>query len=316
MLTPHERRQLEDLGYWFLRDLAGITASTFFYGIFVLLFCISTSAVLQREDKSRATWAMFGATVTSFLLATLYWTADVADLVIYISATLIEGVNGAADSGWVVASDPRFLPLDQIMNWTLQALQIVNDVVVIWRAWVLCAEYQWAILGPLTLLLGTFATSFAFLGITLDKDKLRAYYASNDNVMHPLLYASGALSLATNILSVLLIAYRLWTSRTSWNFRTNSRWSQPQRILLMIIESGALYGACQIAVLFTLGKADTPPTTGFFLDLIIWEGYIQTTAMYPTIVLLLIEYKRSFADLDCFVSTSLIEAIDTSRPYP
>lgn len=80
----------------------------------------------------------------------------------------------------------------------------------------------------------------------------------------------------------------------------------------MIVESGGMYGLFQLTAVLTVNR----PEPGSFLDCIatvIWEGYIQTTAMYPTMVLLLIEHKRSFADMDCFVSTSINDVLHARK---
>jgi len=311
MIAPLERLQLQNLGNSFLMNIAGIATSTLLYGTFVLLFSLSTIAVLQRRSKSRATWTIFGATVASFLLATLHWTAHVAFFATYIRKALIEGVNGPLDSAYPYDSDERIFSMNQVMNWTLQGLQIINDVIVIWRAYVLCAGHHWAVFGPSLLLIGTCATSFAFLGITSSFWRLEAYY-SGDRVTHDLLYATGALSLATNVLSVMLIAYRLWACRKNWNVALGNRWSHAQKILLMIVESGAVYGLCQLAAMLAIrkGAKSRVPVPGprkpiDYFSFIVWEAYIRTTAMYPTIVLLLIYQKRSFADIDGFVATSV-----------
>ncbi|GLB33312.1 hypothetical protein LshimejAT787_0101960 [Lyophyllum shimeji] len=315
MLTFEERRVLKELGKSYSASLAGVTGSTLLYGMFSSMVCISTLLTLRRRDKSRTTWAMLGATLLSFVLAGLYWTADIALFWIQISRALITGVavDKPLDDAWLSNIVDRIVLQDQILDWTLQGLQIVNDVIVIWRAWVICTGswQQRVVFIPSLFLVGTCATSLAFLVITLNFEKLEAYYAG-EHLTRSLFYAAFSLSLATNVTSVLLIAYRLWTSRGTWNVRFGSHWSHAQRILLMLVESGGIYGIFQLLAAVTVNR----PEAGSWLDClctIIWEGYIQTTAMYPTIVLLLIEHKRSFVDMDCFISTSVRDAMHEGK---
>lgn len=134
-------------------------------------------------------------------------------------------------------------------------------------------------------------------------------FEAGEKVTGSLLYSIGALALATNLVSTSLIAYRLWTCRREWNTGFGSRWSHAQKILLMMVESGAVYAAIQLLAVATFDRSIKPGTArGYFKD-IVWEGYIQTTMMYPTIVLLLIEQKVSFTDMDCFTS-------GTTQRYP
>jgi len=312
MFSDDERRQLANVGYSILVHIAGATSYTYFYGTFVSLFSLSTFFVLSRSDKSRTTWAVFGATILSFLIATLYWAANVSFFAIYIQKAFVEGIEGPLDNGYPYDTDPRVVKTNEMMDWSLQALQMVNDVIVLWRASVLCPNRRWLVLGPLALLLGTCATSLAFLGKTANVNTLESYFRGERDT-HALLYATGALSLATNASSVLLIVYLLWLSRMSWNVGSRSRWSHAQKILLMIVESGAVYGLCQLAAVLSIKREARSRIAIDYFKLVVWEAYIQTTAMYPTVVLLLIETKRSFADMDFVVATSLRDAVQIGK---
>jgi len=71
----------------------------------------------------------------------------------------------------------------------------------------------------------------------------------------------------------------------------------------MIIESGALYFVLQLTTLSVYHKALDPYAILPYYTVILWPAFIQITVMYPTIVLLLVEQKRSMADMECFIPT-------------
>ncbi|KAF8054991.1 hypothetical protein FPV67DRAFT_1459468 [Lyophyllum atratum] len=193
-------------------------------------------------------------------------------LLFFLSASKVF-VNGPLDDTRLDDIDQSDFKIDQITVWTRQVLQIVGDMIVVWRAWALCIDHRWAILFPFALLFGTCASSFAFLALTSTLDGYNAYIFDGERVAAALYKAANSLSLATNVFSTLLIAYILWSQHKHWNIIMGGSWSRAQTILLMIIESGAIYGACQ--------------------------------AMYPTIVLRLIDGNRSFTNLHGFSTTAL-----------
>lgn len=302
MITSTERNSLKALGLRFIQIEAEVVTSAFFYGTFIPLFATSTVLFVDRRVRSHGTWLMFGTTVLSFLLVSVHWGADAVGSAVVNWKTLTETISGSVGAAGVLE-----FKRDVIMNWTMIGLLVVNDSIIVWRAWILCATRRSLVVGPFILLLGTFATSIAFVSLTSNRGGYNAYYAHGEPIRGTLLYASGALTAATNIVSTLLIAYRLWAYRKQWDAGIlGSRWSFAQRILLMIIESGALYGILQLLTIFTFKKPVPAATLQAFYQAVVWEMYVQTTAMYPTIVLLLVEHKLSFTDMNCFASTTRV----------
>ncbi|GLB42561.1 hypothetical protein LshimejAT787_1200100 [Lyophyllum shimeji] len=80
------------VGEAFLLNFTRVATVTFLYGVFVLLFVVSTSLFLERGLVSRPTKAMFGASIVSFLLTSASWGADIAFLVFPIREFVREGL--------------------------------------------------------------------------------------------------------------------------------------------------------------------------------------------------------------------------------
>lgn len=89
MITTSERAALKTFGYTLLENMTGITTSALIYGVFVLLFSLSTTSVHRRRFNPPATWAMFGTTMLSFVLATVYCTTSFAGSVMYVQQRLL-----------------------------------------------------------------------------------------------------------------------------------------------------------------------------------------------------------------------------------
>ncbi|KAF8055352.1 hypothetical protein FPV67DRAFT_837482 [Lyophyllum atratum] len=322
MISPEEHEFLKSRGIALLSRLALIASSLLPYGTSILLFFLSTYTLFRRPAKSLTIWTMFGATLISFLFATMYWAAAVASVAGDVHDAFLGSTPWSSDE-WQAYRRRTFV-VYQISAWAAQGLVcpfhrrtdlirhdldfyfqiITNDMIVVWRAWVLCFRYRRLMGGIFILLLGTCGLSFTILGLTSSVKGLDMYLAGGTTVI-ALFETAAALSLATNTLSTMLIAYTLWSNRKMWRGGVGMRWSQVQRILLMIVESGALYLVSQMTAMTVLRKLNSSKegTRDAYFANIIWAAYIQITAMYPTIVFLLIRYKQSFTDMDCFAVT-------------
>lgn len=297
MISSTDRDILQFLGFSVLSDLAGFTMSTILYGMFAFLFAHATATFVQRRSKAHGTRVMFGLTIVSFLLATVYWSASWVYLLGYVRWGVVDHINGRLSNYWLDdLFRSVFIPY-QVQLCVIQVMQIINDIIVIWRAWVLWDGRRSLLIGPMVLLLGMFATVFSYLVIRGTEQ------GSAHDILSGLplaLFVSGAcLSVATNVVSIILIGLRFWAHRKAWTFSMGRRRSsRSQNILLLIIESGCVYCALQLAVLIITAYTSLYDSlfVGMFAP-IVFEFYVQTTAMYPTVVLILINQKRSIVDI-------------------
>ncbi|KAG5717671.1 hypothetical protein E4T56_gene15408, partial [Termitomyces sp. T112] len=132
-MTPDEENLLRDIGVLLLGNLAGFTAMTLVYGVFVLLFSISTYKMINRGIKARTTVAMFVMSLLSFLIATVYWSAYLASF-----ATLVRGILVDTDIGPLDNDDMSFdginrknLRFTRMQIWTAQLLPMFSNAVLI-----------------------------------------------------------------------------------------------------------------------------------------------------------------------------------------
>ncbi|KAF5382134.1 hypothetical protein D9615_004307 [Tricholomella constricta] len=300
-MTPEEAALLQRIGTVLLLDLATVTTVSLFYGMLILLFSTAISTMTRRGLKSRATLAMFSVTLVSFLLGTLYWISSVAVFVIQIREPLVHILDAPLDRARLTAINKMIFPYARLASWTNQLLPIVSDAVVIWRAWVLFAEQRWVMIGPLTLLLATTGATLAYLGLTSSFAVSVTDNKGGISVTANLVTASIALSLVTNAVSTLLILYKLWTHRAfikNLGQEKIGRNSRVQNVMLLLIESGAMYCIIQLLSLILESRpiAKKSVLSVHYAGSIIIVGYALLSAMYPAVVVVLVDRQRSFVE--------------------
>jgi len=210
MFTLEERKYLQSLGQLILRHLVLTTMITTLYGIAAVLLSLSAFVVLQRRVHSQGRSILLCMTALTFLLATAYWATTISRFVLCIQKVLIWSTLGLVNKAWPAVLNRHMHISKHISEWTSVSLMMLNDSTVTWRAWVLCTECRWLMVGPVLLLFTTYMISFIFLVLTT-----AALFKENFDVP---LYVFGALSLSINAISTLVIAYRLWVYRKAWSF--------------------------------------------------------------------------------------------------
>jgi len=186
---------------------------------------------------------------------------------------------------------------------------LISDLIVIWRGWVLFQDQQWVLIGPAILWLGAFGTHLAYLILILTPSGYEAFSMGGSTNM--ILRAALSLSLATNAVTTLLIAYKLWAHRKLIvkNLGLSSRVSPAQRILILLVESGIIYCGFQATYLGLSHRSDADRFAVYtFADV-----YFALSAMYPTIVITMVNSQRSVAEV-CGLSTPGSTKVEVSSP--
>ncbi|GLB33184.1 hypothetical protein LshimejAT787_0100690 [Lyophyllum shimeji] len=305
-MTPQETQQLQSLAVSTLTDVSAFAAVTLFHGIFTLLFAISTAIFLRRGLKTRASWTMFAITIVTYTLSTMYWASDFAVIVYSLKPTLID------QSDLELAAKLRVMitkmeVANWVSIWTSTLPPLISDAVVIWRAWVLFPERRWVVMPSVAMLFGTTACTLAF-------NLLRLAPNGNGRINGNLFGSSIILSLCTNAVTTALIAYKLWSLRrfVVKDLGLTQGRSAVQRVLDIMVESGFSYCTLQI-ITVTLDSLPDAPILGkplAYAVQVLLCSYTVLSAMYPTLVIVLINSQRSIVDTYGF-STALNEKMGT-----
>lgn len=300
-MTPEETALVQRLGNNLIIGLAWLITLTLLYGIFILLFTISTAIIIRRGLKAFPQRAMFAVTLVTFLIASVHWAAQLAGATILIRYVMINNPELPFLQRLPVFRAKIYQP-NLIILWTTQILPIINDAVVIWRARVLFPQQKWIIIPPMTLWIGLVGTSFAYLGLQVSPAVVTNSASTGlPSTEGHLLTSTFAISIATNISATLLIGYKLWSHRkvVVKNLGLGGRRSQVQNVLIVLVESGVIYCALQTATLILTLVPDSTAGTGSgrIPGLVFFATYVLLSAMYPTIVVVLVNSQRSTADI-------------------
>ncbi|KAF8055360.1 hypothetical protein FPV67DRAFT_838130 [Lyophyllum atratum] len=306
-MTPDEENLLRDIGVLLLGNLAGFTAMTLLYGVFVLLFSISTYKITHRGLKTRAAIIMFCTTLVTFLLATIYWSAYLASFATQVRGILVDTDIGPLDTGSFEGIDKKSLPFTNLENWSAQLLPMISDAVVVWRAWMFYDEQRFAMIAPIALLVGTVGSGLGFLGFSSSESaNIIGGIAVNASMTRQNTFLSfSALSLATNVVSTVLIIYKIWSrGEPAGTIGIGQKGLKPslfQSYVILLVETGILYAATQVINLVLELVRATPNSSLYFGERVITSVYTLCTAMYPTIVVILVITQRSVANVYGFI---------------
>jgi len=234
---------------------------------------------------------MFTATVINFLLASLNTGTEVALFTMFIRKILIPDIDYPLSERRELV-DQTLQNMSIVTNWTAYLPVLFSDLVVIWRAWVLFPERQWIILIPFILWIGAtgiFVGGLIWISIPND------YNQWGSKVDISLMTAGTALSIATNAITTMMIAYKLWNYRTFIvkTLGRNRRKSQVQMVLIHLVESGLVYLGIQIVFLVLTADVSALEVEAYAIQTV----FFSLSAMYPTVMIILVETQRSMADV-------------------
>ncbi|KAI9508219.1 hypothetical protein F5148DRAFT_980146 [Russula earlei] len=287
-----------------LYRVISIIFQTLFYGIYLCLVPISVYVMMSKGLKVRSRKLLFGMTTIMFVLSSIYWISSVVVTFMVIDAWFSE-LDPATHQA------PDWLPMFSavlLVNYTLA------DVVVVWRAWVLCSEQHRAILIAPVVCLVLNALSYlitvavrAGLLITPEDVRIHRNLAQVIDVMQ---VADLGLSLLTNILATAIIGVKAWKYRQV--LVKGGPYSQTRtpagKLMALLIESGVLYVLIGLTIFASLFIPLPFQTLG---DILVPVG-VQLAGMYPIAVLLLMDQNYSF-DTTTYISSGSVLDISSSR---
>ncbi|KAF7325131.1 hypothetical protein MKEN_00556700 [Mycena kentingensis (nom. inval.)] len=208
-LTFHETAD----EFWF--DMADLWVVTFFYGIYLVLFCICIY-ILLRRPRSEANWVPL---ITAILLFVLSTTQIVLDIVLG-AAQIYQLRKVGFPSGEVYFAD--------------NMIYVVNNIIagglITYRCWLIWNKNHYILLPGITGLVIT-----TVFGADQNLPLLSFFY----------------LTLATNLLMSLLTAGRIWwiyyTAARHLPTSTSVSMKTYASSIAIILESGIIYSAFVIA---------------------------------------------------------------------
>ncbi|THG94358.1 hypothetical protein EW026_g7099 [Hermanssonia centrifuga] len=214
-----------------------------------------------------------------FVLATAYWTLEVAQEIVRMHTYFIDRS---------LRYSPNITDYGKLFDSIVLLNYFSADAVVAWRAWALCRTEYKKVLVLLACMLGLMASSVvATIGV-----KIAFLLAPESQILVRAIDITQisylVWSLLTNICATSIISHKTWRYRRAITKSLNSiqgKITKTERLLSMFIEAGAIY--CLSGIVALVGATIRLPY-GTFGD-IYRPVNVQIAGMYPIMLTYLLD---------------------------
>ncbi|KAH9173224.1 hypothetical protein EDB89DRAFT_747301 [Lactarius sanguifluus] len=249
------------------------------YGVYIVLYVTSIHVLTKPGfTSSRPRMFMFGITTFMFALAiialVLRTTLGFQEMQFFLG-------NTSANT-W---SFYRLFVVFLVEGTIARLMYILSDIVCAWRAVVLWNRDKRVIAILLFLILGTTAAAGCELGFGLGPPSDQVSFQSNQG---PLIMVGP--TLATNLVSTGLIAWKAWQHRVSVKKHLGEASGSMRvgRVFALLVESGFIY--CCLWIVYLISAFDLVPAPGFA----IMDGVLLfVSGLYPTLIIILVAMQKS-----------------------
>ncbi|KAF8191015.1 hypothetical protein K438DRAFT_2018445 [Mycena galopus ATCC 62051] len=291
-LSERDARILVDYGRDTQQDLLGVVVESIFCSVYGVLFAVAVYSIFRKGLRSRASIIMLVVVVFLYMASVIQWALDFASAwydIHYFYMVPDVPIPERGDLG-----DSTFGNLNAAAEALFVFNMIIGDSVVIWRTWAIYGQRMLAIAIPCILLL----VSFVFNLI----DIVCASYDGplpGGEIICPVAARTGwAFSAATNIVCTILVALKAWQHRKiirALNLQGKPQAILTEHILVLLVESGFIYGLLWLAqIIAYLPFPDSSPL--WWVYEIIAPSGDQIAGMYPTLIIVVVNFKRTMWD--------------------
>ncbi|KAI9450404.1 hypothetical protein BJY52DRAFT_1356837 [Lactarius psammicola] len=259
------------------------------YGVYIVLYVTSGYILLGKPGFTSSLPRMFMFGITTFMF------------VLGIVALALETALGFQQFQ-LFLNPPAGFPWStyhtRIIVETIitRLMYILSDVICAWRAVVLWNRDKRVIAILLLFILGTIAAAGCELGLSLIPSS-----AQGETVgLGPLIMVGP--TLATNLLSTGLIAWKAWQHRTSIRryLGEGSGSVRVERVFSLLIESGCIY--CCPWVLYLISAFFVIPDPGFS---VMESVLVFISGLYPTLIIIIVAMQKSPIEYYSTYSTAM-----------
>ncbi|KAI0702358.1 hypothetical protein C8T65DRAFT_741523 [Cerioporus squamosus] len=217
------------------------TLEAILYGFSLFMFILTFRTVFRNDRRRRVNYGMLAATCALLLLSSAEMGVNIARL---YQGFISKGpaLPGGSEEYFSSATDATFLVKSCLYN----AQTVVLDAVVIYRAYVVWQNLL-VILAPAVGWCGLVA---ACVGLNVSFSRTLTDAQARDiigRVTGRWIMATYSLTLATNLLTTVILALKIWqVARRSARYLSESSLTP---ILRVVVESGAIYSVTVAAAL-------------------------------------------------------------------
>ncbi|KAE9404517.1 hypothetical protein BT96DRAFT_935654 [Gymnopus androsaceus JB14] len=276
-MTPDEAQEIADVGQVLFVDFEYLIINCTLYAFFISVYIYSqTYTPFRRKDTTG--WAgqlLIGLLGTAFVIVTLN------TLAYGIIVSLPGGLPAQEDAA---DSQPLLNVWGVIEIWTGNLIYLMADTIIVWRAWAIWDN------RPVHWLLSILM--FANIGVNIADSVADTRAELEDLVSGVTLdWVNVALSFAVNVVATSLIAYKAWDHHKAVKgISTRNKKTPVESILLLLVESGAIFGILQVA----LDVNQIPESNIGQAEGVIGNFYNFTAALNPVAIFILVQTQTTY----------------------
>ncbi|KAF9457279.1 hypothetical protein BDZ94DRAFT_1314337 [Collybia nuda] len=258
-----------------------------------------------------------------FILATVYETTKLVMLGMWVHAMFIKYQDFPLQERFSLL-DVLLLSPTMISAGADRFTPVITDGIVIWRAFTLLQRRRWLVIFPSFLLIGSAASYVTFIiSAANDVHNVHSYVRSIAGV-------GVGLSLGTNTIGTALIGYAYWQVVSSLSLPINpmtcahrlhkrdmakdverSTPTPAEKILALLVDSGLVYCVIQAAYFMQGFFEHNMSAVEKHVHTVFKNIYYELSAMYPTMVLALVNNHRDLETMrlmNAFIPPTIITA--------
>ncbi|KAE9384095.1 hypothetical protein BT96DRAFT_1101852 [Gymnopus androsaceus JB14] len=249
--------------------------------------------ILQKENNGWAHKTLIAVLLSGFVTTALNACGDIATNLPPVKFGLVVSLPGGL-LAQEMAANLKGIGTNILTEWCANIMFLIADTAIVWRAWALWAENRLIKWMLLIILLADIGGLFC-VNIADAIVDTKAEFNLNFNVF-TLDWLSTALNLTVNIMATLLIAYRAWTYHQSTCGILHNKTTQVEAILLLMVESGAIFGVIQVInMIFAVLEIHTARFSPVnYADTFLAALYINSAAFNPVALVILTQTGNSY----------------------
>ncbi|KAF9076347.1 hypothetical protein BDP27DRAFT_1357833 [Rhodocollybia butyracea] len=262
-MTPEEAVEVSSIGLALSMDVAAnIVLFSVLFGLYSLAYYISIYIYFKTKgDAGNAKHAMICVLLGNYVLMLIFCVSSVASTPETVQHDLILTLPGGIMEQIVAANSRSQITVYQnLLTWLSNLIPLIADAVIMWRAWAVWMDNR-KVKGTLLLFM------------LADIDTTATTAQQNDT------------------------AFRAWLHYKSMNsISIRRKKTQSERILLLLVESGAIYIIVQLLMITTLAlstNASGTSTISFVVSLI-GQFYVSAASLNPVLIFILVQTQNTY----------------------
>ncbi|KAE9396250.1 hypothetical protein BT96DRAFT_977550 [Gymnopus androsaceus JB14] len=288
-MIPQESERIALLGTVFFENMASLIFRSWLFGVYILTFMISMHIILQKENNGWAYIGLIGLLLAGFVMTALDTFANFVFNFLLVKYALVVSLPGGLIAQ-EIAANLKSSAMNILQSYSGNFIFLIADTAIVWRAWALWAHNKLIKWTLFIILLADIGTSIADAVVD---NEANIHMSKNAVTMDSL---SAALNLTVNIVATLLIAHRAWKYHQSTHVVLRNKKTKAQEILLLMVESGAVFGVMQITdIIFTaldIHTASLSPVDN--ATLFIEALYLYSAVLNLVALVILIQTRNTY----------------------